>query len=67
MEIYSLLAMEKKIKPENLQSHYSLNMQSIKTFFKIIRQIQYCEGVNIVEENLPHFKESKAIEIFSKS
>lgn len=67
MEIIPFWRWKKKIKPENLQSHYSLNMQSIKTFFKIIRQIQYCEVVNIVEENLPHFKESKAIEIFSKS
>lgn len=33
-------------------------MQSIKSFFKIIRQIQYCERVNTVEKNLPHFQEN---------
>lgn len=29
-------------------SHSSLNMQPIKSLFKIIRQIQYCEGFNTV-------------------
>lgn len=56
---YSLLVMGKKIKLENigLQSHNSLNTQSVKSLFKIITQIQYCKGVSTVEKNLPHFHE----------
>lgn len=51
--------MGKKIKPENigLQSHYSLNTQSVKSLFKIIRKIQYCKGVSTVDKNLPNFQE----------